>query len=1392
MKTRVKRKLAAALAIATALLISFSIFAPAVAFAGEEYEGIASIAAINDHMTTPVPALTSTNRAFVESNWAYTIPGLNGAPGHHTTRSTSDWGVSITSDTVNSLLSNRWPSRGLFAGSYDALTIHITGNISTAITAFTPSVSNGRTVRIMSCPVHIANGGEPFTITMNNTLARHFHVEPGGTLILENIILDTGGILSWVPTGSHGGVRVETPGALDFLAFSRVSRLYLGEGSVIQHASATDGGAVQADGFTLGSGHAVVTMLPGSTIQNNAARDGGGGISGGPNSRLRIAGDIKNNTALNTFNWDILDVTPPSGLGGGIRSTDATVEIRGGVISGNEATVGGGGVFVEDNATSIFNTPSINRLFIYGGVIEDNHVRPYSGLPLANQPQVGYGGGVLVRNTTAVIRGGSINHNTAVFGAGIYARGIWAMGWLPITILPLHPRAYVNLHGATDRYDGAIIQDNTARMHAGAVPTRAGYGGGVRACSDATLRMHGGVIQNNYARRGGGVSTGDGGWMYGAFEFGIDPGQFHQFGGSIEHNRATLDGGGVHVTGGRGGFFAVNGTISHYNFAGGRVYSNEAGVDGGGIWIRNNNQMHLGWDLPTYVDGDVIDPDIICIDNFDNRLRPRVENNRAGRDGGGIFHATDTCLRMDRIDIIHNHAGRNGGGLWLATYQNHYWMTASAYNLNGSGQHGITMRPTVWFQGNTAGAGAYVPPVNAAIFGTASVGGGPRMPLSAHISIETGVSEHPHDFQGRVALSHQLNNYDVNHQGFGHVNCSCCCEYCCTEETRDPEHECEYCPCEVCECHNCYVTVIFDPRNGTASQDFEYQNVDRGERASQPSNPVRENYYFVGWFVTPTCECPQGQSNCEPFDFDTAITRDKYLYARWTRIWQVTFSLAGGTYNGTTPLVQHVRNGNDALALTDIPVRTDHIFLGWDANPVDAELTNVTENRVFTARWQHQVQVSFNLHGGGPSVPTQMFPAGMTATQPAEDPTREGFIFVGWYTSQEGGQSFMFGTPNFIHNNTIVHARWESINPGPVNWTVTFLLQGGTYNPGASTYPSGYDHYAPQTVPDGGTMTMPLPPVRIGYAFVGWYTAPTDGQAWVAQTPIYADVTLYARWEEVILVTFDLRGGISEARFDAQAVLYMHSATDPGVPVRPGFQPDTYWIFNGWSLSPDPGGEPIAGIVDTLPIVQNTTFYAIWTPAAPIIDPVLEDLPFVGGRGEPGATLTIILPCDTRPGGYRTVTLTVSDEGEWRYFAWAFTERNLICGDIVYANQSVYSRTSTNASTVVIGSENNELTIYSWYDWHAINDHGHFIGRTSMRPGYTMRIIVHLDNTSPITAPNISVSVSTKPWDDATEITYVFGDIPSRTIVTATIDVLITEYIPIENFTRRTITVIFG
>ena len=65
-------------------------------------------------------------------------------------------------------------------------------------------------------------------------------------------------------------------------------------------------------------------------------------------------------------------------------------------------------------------------------------------------------------------------------------------------------------------------------------------------------------------------------------------------------------------------------------------------------------------------------------------------------------------------------------------------------------------------------------------------------------------------------------------------------------------------------------------------QDDSSQEVAHGGKATKPSNPTREGYRFIHWYLS----TDTGEAE---YNFDTAVTEDITLKAKWIKRWNVTF-----------------------------------------------------------------------------------------------------------------------------------------------------------------------------------------------------------------------------------------------------------------------------------------------------------------------------------------------------------------------------------------------------------------------------------------------------------------------------------------------------------------------
>ncbi|WP_422444911.1 glycoside hydrolase family 3 N-terminal domain-containing protein [Thermoanaerobacterium sp. DL9XJH110] len=148
------------------------------------------------------------------------------------------------------------------------------------------------------------------------------------------------------------------------------------------------------------------------------------------------------------------------------------------------------------------------------------------------------------------------------------------------------------------------------------------------------------------------------------------------------------------------------------------------------------------------------------------------------------------------------------------------------------------------------------------------------------------------------------------------------------------------------------------------------------------------------------------------------------------------------TTDGSTP----TRNSMLYTAPITINVTTTikaiAVKSGWYDSPVATFTYTITSE---TASYT----VTFNLNGAPGTAPDPVtVEKGKTVTLPA-NPTWEGHIFAGWYTTPEGGQYEAFNTSTPINKDTTLYAQW--MEEDHVRY-ITTTSDGKTVKLGYSTY----------------------------------------------------------------------------------------------------------------------------------------------------------------------------------------------------------------------------------------------------------------------------------------------------------------------------------------------------
>ena len=189
--------------------------------------------------------------------------------------------------------------------------------------------------------------------------------------------------------------------------------------------------------------------------------------------------------------------------------------------------------------------------------------------------------------------------------------------------------------------------------------------------------------------------------------------------------------------------------------------------------------------------------------------------------------------------------------------------------------------------------------------------------------------------------------------------------------------------------------------------------------------------------------------------------------------------------------------------------REGYILEGWYKEYKDGEYTEkfdfdnelVTSNLVLHAKWiRIKPVITFNTNGGS-KIDSQTIAYNSTAEQPNE-PTMDGYSFVGWYSDKELTEKFDFATN--IKSNITLYAKWDKII-----FTVMFEANGGTPVSAQSTdVLKNYLIIEPECT-------------RAYYTLIGWYRDSSCSQRFHFGEAITEDLTLYAKWaEKDITVTF--------------------------------------------------------------------------------------------------------------------------------------------------------------------------------------------------------------------------------------------------------------------------------
>lgn len=243
--------------------------------------------------------------------------------------------------------------------------------------------------------------------------------------------------------------------------------------------------------------------------------------------------------------------------------------------------------------------------------------------------------------------------------------------------------------------------------------------------------------------------------------------------------------------------------------------------------------------------------------------------------------------------------------------------------------------------------------------------------------------------------------------------------------------------------------------------------------------------------------------------------------------------------------------------------------------PIETQV-EVTVNADYTYSFQikkgsnQSILVMLDANGGSVT-PTSLARTYKAKYGEIPTPTRNGYIFLGWFTEKTGGVQVNAEQRITIAKSHTLYAHWQAKTP-----TVSFDSNGGSSVTQTMKVTVGKPY---------GTLPTTT---RKGYTFLGWFTTKTAGTLISSNTNVTIENnhTLYAHWQQnKYVITFNANGG-NVSPTTKEVTQYSTYGTLP-TPTRTGY------TFKGWYTAASGGTQVTSGTEVT--ITANQTLYAQWT-----------------------------------------------------------------------------------------------------------------------------------------------------------------------------------------------------
>ena len=370
---------------------------------------------------------------------------------------------------------------------------------------------------------------------------------------------------------------------------------------------------------------------------------------------------------------------------------------------------------------------------------------------------------------------------------------------------------------------------------------------------------------------------------------------------------------------------------------------------------------------------------------------------------------------------------------------------------------------------------------------------------------------------------------------------------------------------------------------------------------------LRNGYTFLGWYDNAALTGTPISS------FSAMDAAPKNFYAKWSapKSYTVQYSL-----NDAAPAGHPAVNPNTVTSYTVLDsnvtlapaTRTGYDFEGWYDNatfsgsPITGFSASDAANKHYYAKWSAAKSYTVNWHLNDST------PAGHPATNPntvasytvldsdvtIQPATRTGYSFLGWYDNPGFTGSPVTTLRTMDAANKNYYAKWDAT---PISYPINYVLNDGTPAGHAASNPvANLTSYTVLT--NSGGNISPLPALRNGYTFLGWYDNASFTGSPISAFPASdaAAKTFYAKWSapNSYTVNYTLNDATPAGHPSTNPnTVTSYTVLDANVTLVPATR--NGYDFEGWYDNAAFTGTPITGFSTS--DATSKHYYAKWSAA---------------------------------------------------------------------------------------------------------------------------------------------------------------------------------------------------